>query len=908
MDSSAPRTLGPYEILSPLGAGGMGEVYRAKDTRLGRDVAIKILRGDVADNADLRARFEREAKTVASLNHPNIVALFEVGNADGAEYTVSELVDGESLRAFLAREGAMPVRRVVELATQMADGMSAAHTAGIVHRDLKPENVMVTRDGRIKILDFGLARVAQTAALGSASGASAETMVAPAISAPTEYMTSPGMVLGTAAYMSPEQAKGLDADYRSDQFSLGLIVYEMLAGKQAFVRGSAVETMSAIIREEPEPLDAKVPAPLRWIVDRCLEKDAGQRFDSTKDLYQQLRTLRDHFSEAFSSASLPAQVSESRPGAPGPRVSAAILVPALALALLLGAGFAWLAKPAKRNLSKYSFTPFAVDASSAVWSPDGKSAAYEGKIGADSEVFLRDLSSPSAQQLTHLHGINTPVGWSPDGIHLFLDHVDAASWSLYALSRLGGDPDKVMAIRTGNTLTWGLAALAPDAKSLAMLGANADGSLRIQISSPLGSPLKDYGTLPPSSKDIVNAPELHFTPDGHQLLFVYDAADSETFAWLLPYPAGSGTPRRVFQKAPHALGTPYFAWMPDGKHVVISTTDSPDAPKHLWTAEVGSSSFDQLTTGVMSEASPAVSPDGKSMFFEDHRNDFDVVQIALAGGEVTPLVSSSMNEVMPQYSAKTGRLVYATNRNGPEEIWLREPDGSTRPAITAKQVPGGATAFMTPSLSPDGTRVIFVVIPAKGNTQLWMASVSGGDAIPLINGTRAEYGGDWSPDGSQFAFYMPGDGYYVTRTSGGATPRLLHSEHSFYSFLPTWSPTGEWITYADDTGGIHLISPDGKQDRLLPGLNAARVPNLGFSPDGQTLYGIEWDAAKGLPIFFKMDGTTGTRTNIKTLTADDRPLSYLNPGIRFSVAPDGKSLTYSTAKRRTVLWLFQGWN
>jgi len=250
-----PDRLGPYEILAPLGAGGMGEVYRARDTRLNREVAVKILLEEVADDPDRRARFEREARTVAALNHPNIVALFEVGNVNGVAYTVSELVDGEPLRALIAR-GPVPARRVVDLATQIADGMAAAHAVGIVHRDLKPENVMVTRDGRVKILDFGLARQSNPASTKSDTGSGESA---------TQYITSPGVVLGTAAYMSPEQARGREADYRSDQFSFGLVVYEMLSGRQPFVRDSAVETMAAIVRDEPEPLEGRIPAPLRWI-------------------------------------------------------------------------------------------------------------------------------------------------------------------------------------------------------------------------------------------------------------------------------------------------------------------------------------------------------------------------------------------------------------------------------------------------------------------------------------------------------------------------------------------------------------------------------------------------------------------------------------------------------------------
>jgi eukaryotic-like serine/threonine-protein kinase len=272
--------------------------------------------------------------------------------------------------------------------------MAAAHAAGIVHRDLKPENVMVTRDGRVKILDFGLARARPSA---SASGKvfSAETI---ALSATMDYRTVPGMVLGTAAYMSPEQARGQEADYRSDQFSFGLIVYEMLAGKPAFARDSAVETMAAIVRDEPEPLiRGRIPAPLKWLVERCLEKDPTQRYDSSRDLYQQLRTLRDHFSEAFTSSSAqagPREVAAAAPaGAKRPGFSIGVTVGLVALAAVLAGAFAWWLHPTSVQLSNYQYTPFAVNASNPIWSPDGKMAAYSGDVGDDLQLFLRTLDS-----------------------------------------------------------------------------------------------------------------------------------------------------------------------------------------------------------------------------------------------------------------------------------------------------------------------------------------------------------------------------------------------------------------------------------------------------------------------------------------------------------------------------------
>src|SRR5271163_3552365 len=300
MPLAANSRLGPYEIKSPLGAGGMGEVYRARDSRLNRDVAIKVLRSDSTATPEVKARFEREARAVAALNHPNIVAVYDFGIDGDSQYIVSELLEGESLRSLLHGKP-VPIRKLIDIAAQVADGLAAAHAAGIVHRDLKPENIMLAKDGRVKILDFGLAR--QTRATGSPRRATGEEeTLAPADE--TKHLTSEGAVLGTASYMSPEQALGKEVDYRSDQFSFGLILHEMASGKQAFTRSSSVETMAAIVRDEPSVIEEKIPAPLKWIIDRCLHKEPDQRYESTRDLFRELKDLREHLSEAYASGAL----------------------------------------------------------------------------------------------------------------------------------------------------------------------------------------------------------------------------------------------------------------------------------------------------------------------------------------------------------------------------------------------------------------------------------------------------------------------------------------------------------------------------------------------------------------------------------------------------------------------------
>ncbi len=298
MALSPGSRLGPYEILAPLGAGGMGEVYKARDSRLGRDVAIKVLPSAFASEPERLKRFEREARSASALNHPNIVTIYDIGSADSISYIAMELVDGAPLRQMLLR-GALPVRRLLQIGIQIADGLAKAHGSGIVHRDLKPENVMVTQDGLAKILDFGLAKLTQP------EGIRSEGKQGPTVSGETE----PGLVLGTAGYMSPEQALGKAVDFRSDQFALGAILYEMATGRRAFHRGSKPETLAAVIREEPESisaLNAGIPAPLRWIVERCLAKDPRKRYASTEDLAGDLGTVRDHLAEATSGVALAA--------------------------------------------------------------------------------------------------------------------------------------------------------------------------------------------------------------------------------------------------------------------------------------------------------------------------------------------------------------------------------------------------------------------------------------------------------------------------------------------------------------------------------------------------------------------------------------------------------------------------
>ena len=365
--------LGPYEIVSPLGAGGMGEVYRARDTRLGREVALKILPAEVAADPGRQQRFEQEARAVSALNHPNIVSVHDIGAENGVSFMVTELVDGETLRALIAR-GPVSVRKLIEVAAQIADGLAAAHAAGIVHRDLKPENIMLTRDGRVKILDFGLAK--QTAP------------VSPNDATLTMGPTETGTIIGTVGYMSPEQVRGATLDSRSDLFSFGVILHEMLSGKATFAGETSADVLRAILREEAADLPAAVPPGLARIVAHCLEKEPQSRFQSAYDLAFGLR--------AISGSSVAPAVKLPAPKRYGPLAAfAALGIIAVAAAFLLGGRFNKAEPPRYQRLT---FRRGFID--SARFAPEGKSIVYSaGWDGNKLELYSTRIDIAESRQL-----------------------------------------------------------------------------------------------------------------------------------------------------------------------------------------------------------------------------------------------------------------------------------------------------------------------------------------------------------------------------------------------------------------------------------------------------------------------------------------------------------------------------
>jgi serine/threonine protein kinase len=405
MTIAAESRLGPYEILSPLGAGGMGEVYRARDTKLDRDVAIKVLPESVSRDPDVLSRFEREAKAVAALSHPNILGIFDFGTHDGTAYAVMELLEGETLRSKLDA-GVLSQRRAIEYALQIIRGLAAAHEKGIVHRDLKPDNVFVTQDGRVKILDFGLAKTA-----AGKPGPGGDTR------SPTAFAyTEPGAVMGTVGYMSPEQVKGMPVDHRSDIFSFGAVLYEMLSGKRAFQRDTAAETMTAVLREEPPELSAialSVSPALDRIVRHCLEKNPEQRFRSTDDIAFSLQSLSETSGMA---PSAPPGVT-SRPMSRGTLWGiAGLLAGAIAGSLLTIALRSTHVSPRRPVRFEVASPQDQQVVGTVALAPDGSRLAFTAREagGNSTQLWIRAIDDSKARLLRGTEGAQLPF-WAPDG-------------------------------------------------------------------------------------------------------------------------------------------------------------------------------------------------------------------------------------------------------------------------------------------------------------------------------------------------------------------------------------------------------------------------------------------------------------------------------------------------------------
>ncbi len=857
----------------------MGEVYRALDPRIGRQVALKLLPESLAGDPDRRRRFEQEARLAASLNHPNVMAIYDVGLDQHPPYIVGELVEGESLRALID-VGPVPVRKTVDIAAQIAAGLAAAHATGIVHRDLKPENVIVTHEGAAKILDFGIAR-----AESKRAAASDGTM--------TMANTALGAVVGTAGYMSPEQARGQETDPRSDQFSLGLVIYEMLAGKPAFARESAVQTMSALIEEDPPPLERAIPTQLRWILQRCLAKEPAGRYESTRDLARELATLRDHYGELTTSATGTQRAAGRRRSIPW-RIS---------VVCLLAAAAAWCAAALLRDthtidLTRYRVTPFATELTEQrmpAWSPDGKNIAFFG-LGAsqEQELYVQGADAATAVQISRgpyeVYAFYPPF-WSPDSRSIFFRCGKGDVFGLCRLPAGGGESTLVQPLELN-------ASISPDGRTLAMLVFRSEHDLRLRVmtSTPPGAAPVPYLPEPFPAGVFFNNPAIAFAPDGKSIVISIAFEGSGETTWLLPWPAGKA--RRLFPKGLPFSFTAQISWMPDSRHLVFADSSSTQHSE-LYMADVNRGDYWPIFTQDRPASSPSVSPHGKRVAYQSNLSHADVIAVPLGDGPVRTILGSSRTEQMADASPVAPQLVYITDRRGTQDIWMASTaEGWDRPLLSAGtfQVDGApAELFLDPVFSPDGRRIAF---SAKGGSHVHVYTMftSGGTPVRATNADGLEDAITWSPDGNWIAFgHVVGHDFTLAKVQPGSGEAPV--DLGKMAGVPVWSPTGEWIAVHQPQNKVMLLSPDGKHQLELPGDSGPFT----WSRDGKTLYEVRSEH----PALVAVNIATGKETKLRDLEGL-APFASMNPGVMASLTADKKSIIYTVNRPRTEIWILNG--
>jgi len=856
------QRVGGFEVIAPLGAGGMGEVYRARDTRLGRDVALKTLPESVSADRDRVARFEHEARAASALNHPHIVTVYEIGRDGPIAFVAMELVDGKTLRELMVT-GAMPVRRVLGLGAQIAEGLSKAHAAGIVHRDLKPENVMVSKDGFVKILDFGLAKLIEP------DSASRGVSVMPT-DAPE---TRSGTVLGTVGYMSPEQASGEPLDYRSDQFSLGTMLYEMSTGRKAFQRKTAPETMSAIIREEPEPagkLRPDLPLPVCWVLDRCLAKDRDERYASTKDLARDLAGLRDHVSVSSSSGSGGLSPSPTRPRRPAAFLAgAAVLLAAAAAAGGFWADRARYARAAVApSFKRLSFQPGSLG--NARFAPDGETVIYGVLMpNAPAKLLLTRLDSPESK----------PFGFPGDilsvsrnaELAIWRETPNAVTGTLEIVPMAGGTPRPLV-----ENVVWSGADYEPGSKRLAIVRHVGGES---QLEFPIGKVL--------ARGDIAGP---RFSPDGGEIAFWETGADGSRIAVI----DRLGKEKRVLTSGwlPISGGLP--GWRADSGEVWF-TAAKPGETDSLW----------------------AVTRAGA------------VRRVARVPGLLELFDVDRNGRVLMAHHAYSWRLMGASPGR-PEEAnlaWLDQslPAGLTPDGTTLLISELGEGAGATPVLylrTTDGAPAVRIgegmglaISPDKqwalarrtdrGRTTLWLIPTGPGEARGFAPaGLEVGEAGAFTPDGKRLVFtgaQLPGgkSRIFVSDLSG-ANPRPLTPEGVR---LPPWSdaisPDGRRVVGIRGDEAVIFPMDGAGTPLVVPGLSASANHVTQWTPDSRSLYVYDYRAR---PVRAEIvDPENGGRRLWKTFAIDaSANFAFLR------ASPGGESYVYTVRLADSELYLVEG--
>jgi Tol biopolymer transport system component len=846
MTLQAGTRLGPYQVLDAIGAGGMGQVYRARDTRLNRDVALKVLPDLFASDPDRLARFTREAQTLAALNHPNIAHIHGLEESGGTRALVMELVAGDDLSTLIGR-GPMPLADARAIATQIADALETAHEQGIVHRDLKPANIKVTPDGRVKVLDFGLAK-----ALAPDSDASINPTNSPTLTARATQM---GMVLGTAAYMSPEQARGRPVDRRADIWAFGAVLYEMLTGRRAFDGDDVSITLANVLKEDPQwtALPADLPAPLARLLRRCLEKDPRRRLSAIGD-------ARLELDEPETTV-----VAERAAGLAAPRPSAwSRLWPALIGVLIAGgaaaAAWSYSASPPAAALARLSMLPpsgerLYPDSTGVAVSPDGTMVAFiVGAVArSEAQLWVRSVDSMAARRLDDAAGASQPF-WSPDSRRIGY----FTNTKLKIIAAAGGRAETIADAPGGRGGTW-------SASNVIVFAPDAGGPL-YRVPATGGSPqpvtaleAQEYGHRMPT-----------FLPDGDR--FLYAALPSKNGRFDI-FAGSLGGQSRTFIGSLEAA--PVFAepgWLLYARQGILTAL-----PFDVGALEI---TGDPVTL----EDEPASILDPATSFTAGRS-----VSVSRTGS-LAYYSAPSLNTVATWYDA-AGAQVGTLN------------------------VPAGH--YETIRISPDGTRGVLVRSTSPSESSLWLVDMARGGAAALSSGPGRNDNPVWSPDGTRVVWTADRDGiqkFYVRNVNDATGEQLLFASPTPFKNPSDWSPDGRWITFTQLDAGtaqnIYVLDASGGKEPALFVRGAARDIGGPVSPDGRWMAYLS-DEGGRIQLYVQSFPTPGRSTQISDEGAvfawwsrDSRQLTFLSDDLqhlwRVDVQP-GAPFVVSTPRQIATL-------
>jgi len=857
--------LGQYEIRAPLGAGSMGEVYRAHDSLLNRDVAIKVLPELVSTNRDRLIRFATEAKAAAALNHPNILAVYQMDFYGGVPYIVSELLEGTTLTETL-RRGPLPLRKALDYGIQIAHGLAAAHEKGIVHRDLKPDNLFINKDGRIKILDFGLAKLAQPK--------ESNKDLAPTV-------TLPGVAMGTVGYMSPEQVRGLPTDHRTDIFSFGAILYEMAMGRRSFLKSSDADTISAILNEDPAPMAQiapETPLGLQRVINRCLEKNAEQRFRSASDLAFALEALADPATTVTAAHRIPAEILV-RPR----RFHWSILAALIVAALLVLAYFVFRPPvPAVANYAQLTHD----GQPKALIGTDGTRLYLSLGIGAPGSFVSHGVAemSVSGGDPRPLNIAATadmvPVDLSPDGSELLMVDGQGAPprGPLRSIPILGGSPRRI-----GDIVAEG-AALSPDGNLLAYsnLGdlflANSDGSQPHKLLNVAG--------------DILN---LSWSPDSKSLRFDSSETTGTTGQALMWEVNADGAGLHRLLEGWHTPPDECCGrWTADGKFFLFQSQGQ------IWALPRSTGLFTstpkpiQLTSSPMSLSSPIPSKNGHKLFLIGRTYRGELARYDSKSRQFSPFLRGISAEFLA-FSKDGQWIAYVSYPEG--ILWRSKIDGSDRLQLTyPPQSP------LLPRWSPDGKAILFFefALGPDKPALIYKVSPDGGSPRPLLPDDRSQQlDPNFSPDGTKIIFANESnDPHSAIHILDLATNKLSDLPGSQGLYSPRWSPDARYVSaFSADSKNLMLF--DFQTQHWTP-LASGSLSWLNWSHDSQYVYVIDFRGRNSIVRIRIADhqqeqvadinnfSATGHYGAALALTPDDSPLLLRDTGTQDVYSVDWK--------------------